>query len=414
MEGKKTVTQPKAQAKNSHWWLWVLLGILFIVLLGVGVCVGGVYSLLRVADVNVELNTNSSSTNSTNTSTNVLNFRPIAVDEADITDSQLANALFTPVDITGITALGNVRPSVVELNNHLDSTPPDTYSFFDGRAWYAIPSGELRMSSAIVKNASTADASNFITVRSQGKTDLGDLADGLGDQAVIYFEPASDSFPANVTIRFTRSTLAVKVTVYASSEEESTALDLPTLLTPMALAVAEAQDARLQDFLANTLPVVEASPSLTSSALVNLSNTTLVGRIPVTEEEWMGVTADYGIDSNISGLADAALSNFSVDARSEEVVEVTILDFYVSDIAPEYQSLLVTDENAETEVELPADIAEVADATATETIVESQMVKGNYLIDVSVFSPFGTLDQAAATQDMIKWTQELNSIFNAQ
>lgn len=408
--------------------MWCLLPIVILLLLGVGVCAVGFFSVAGLnktstlelanqlaANANNALTT-TPSTASTNTSVNVMNFRPVAVTEADLTDSQLANALFTPADISGITALGPVRPSVVELNSHLDPTPPDNYSFFDGRAWYALPSGDLRISSAVVKNLTSADAVNFITVRSAGKTLLSDngITQGIGDQSVMYYEPASDAFPASVTIRFTRSTLAAKITVYAMSDEVKTEAEFQTTLTTMALAVAEAQDARLQDFLANTLPVVEASPSLTSSALVSLSNATLVGRIPVTEQEWMGVTADYGLDSKITGLADAAVSSFSVDARPEEVVEVTILDFYGAEFPGEHLSQLITSDNVQTEVTLPAGIADVADALANETIAESQMVMGSYLIDVSVFSPFGTLDQAAATQDLIKWTQELNTILNAQ
>jgi hypothetical protein len=276
----------------------------------------------------------------------------------------------------------------------------------------SVPDGDLKIGTALVKNASAADALAFIQARSAGKTALTGAAE-IGDEGVMYFDPATESGGASVTVRFTVNTIAAKVQVFAGSDDSRSDADLQAELSPVAVALAQAQATRLQDFLANTLAPVEDSPSMTSSALITLSGTTLVGRIPVTENEWLGVTGEYEEDANISGLADAALSRFSVTDRPEEVVEVTVLDFYVKDIAPEYAAQLITDDNRDTQLELPSDLPDTDRALATDTLIEAQLVKGNYVIDISVFSPFGVIDRDVATQDLVNWARDINLTFES-
>lgn len=337
---------------------------------------------------------NSITTTNTNTATST------------ITDSQLANALITPDDITDITGLGAVRPTLIELSSHLDPTPPTSYTFFDSRSWYSIPSGDQRVLSAVVQNQSAADAKSLMLGRASGQTAIAG-AEEIGDNSIMYAEAATDSSAASVTVRFTRDTFANRITVYAVGNETTDDI------TPLAIAVAQAQDNRLIDFLDNDLPPVESSSSLVSLDLVNLSAATFIGKVPVTEDEWLTVTGEDGVDATVTDFHDAALSRFISVDRLDEVVEVTILNFSNPDSAATYQTELVGN-NSNNEIILPATIADVADAIGNSNIVETQMAKGSYVIDVSVFSPFGTLDKAAATDDLIKWTGELNDTFNAE
>lgn len=406
--------------KKSHVWVWVLIIILVLIFAGIGTCVYGLKNWMGIesypigdgSDVIGTLTNNQ--TNITTANTNSLANLELSepVDETSLTDSQLAYALLTPEDMVKVEGLGTVRPSFIELNDHLDTTPPDNYAFFVGRSWYT-PEANMRIGSAIVKNVTVEDARNFVDVRSDGKSLVTSL-DPLGDYSVAYYESAEEGIPASMTYRFTVNTLAVKVQVFSTTDAILSDADIQAELTLLATNVAQAQLTRLQHFLDGALPDIEQTRAYLKVPRT-LTGTSLVGSVPVTEEEWLGVTGEYSLEADVPGLYNGAMSRFSVTARPEEVVEVTALEFLNNSLAQSFQDQLLS-ENGVTEgkeITPPEELADAVDAIAYEDVVEAQIVIENYVIDVTLFSPFGEFDKAAAGTDVITMSQEIFNQFNS-
>lgn len=400
---------PTNTGKKSHVWLWVLLIILILIALGVVTCTWAFKVIFTPSNIEVSLNTNTS-VPSFAVNTQLTNPR----DEASITDSDLGWALLASEDVTNIALLEEVRPSLIELNDHLDNLPPENYSFFVGRSWSTVPEGELKLGTALVKNASAADAQNFVQVRSADQTVLSNPPK-LGDSVVMYYEPASEGTSASVTVRFTQGSIAAKVQVFATGGGVYSDSELQAGLSSVAKAVAQAQANRLTSFLDNTLDGPEQTASL-SKTPTTLVGGTFVGSVPVTEEEWLGVTGDFSQAADISGLMDGALSRFSVDARPEEVAEVTVLQFLTNSLAESFKSDLLNDleSTGSTEVVLSGDLAEAADAVVSESVAEIQIVQDNFVIDLTIFSPFGEFDMEAAQADVVTMGQDLLTNFSVQ
>lgn len=403
---------PSNTDKKSHVWLWVLLVILVLIALGLVTCTWAFKLMFTPSNIQVSLNSNTSVPSLNLGNSNLENVVEQRV-RAEITDSDLALALIAPEDITEIEALGELRPSILELADHLDNTPPDTYDFFVARSWSTVPDGELKIGTAIVKNNSAADAVSFIQIRSEGKNVLTGAPD-LGDSSIMYYEPPTDGVPASVIIRFSLGTLATKVQVMAT-DPLITDAEIQANLIPLAKLLAQAQADRLDAFMANTLPEWETTPPLVK-APTSLTGGTYVGTVFVSEEEWLGVTGDYSQDADISGLVDGALSRFIVDARPEEVAEVTVMQFSTNSLAEAFQAELLVDPSLTESipVELSGDLDTAADAVASASIAEMQIVVENYVIDLSIFSPFGSFDQAAASADLVTMGQDILTNFSAE
>lgn len=398
---------PSNTGKKSHVWLWVLLVVLVLIALGLVTCTWALKLIFTPSNVEVTLNTN------TSVPPLILGNTAQSRVESEITDSDLALALIAEEDISEITGLGQVRPSILELNDHLDNTPPENYSFFVARSWFTVPDGEMKIGTALVKNANAVDAQDFLTIRSQGKTILSG-APQLGDSAVMYYEPAVEDVAASVTVRFSLNTLAAKVQVF-STQDLTTDAEIQATLVPLAKAVAQAQTDRLDSFLANTLPEFEQTPPLVKAPRT-LPGATLIGTVFLSEEEWLGVTGDFRQEADVEGLLDGAVSHFLITARPEEVVEVSVMQFFTNSLAERFQAELLVDPDltGSTEVELAGSLATAADALASESIVEMQIVVENYVIDVSIFSPFGTLDAEAAKADLVTMGQDILNNFSAE
>lgn len=401
-------TSPAQKSKKGHMWLWVLLVILVIVLSGVGGCVYFVINLVHNA--NEEL-----SNVVTDFGNELENSEVITpVNETTLTASQAAQALLASEDVADITELDPVRPSTIELNDHLDLTPPDTYTFYVGRSWYSIPDGNLRMNTALVKNPTAVEAVALVDQRTEGNTILADVP-ALGNHQVMYFTPGADNTPASVSIRFTLGTLALKTQVYSALDASASEAEVEAELVPLAKAVAQAQLQRTQSFLAGLIEAPEETRAM-KAVPATLSGTSLVGIIPVTEEEWLGVTSFYGADDRVPGFSEAALGRYAITSRPTSVVEVTVLDFLSQSLAEAFRDQLLTGNFAATGTVVPltGDLAVAGDAISHDTITELQMVKGHYVIDVSIFSPFDVFDATASNADLVTMSQEIFTNFSAK
>ena len=217
-----------------------------------------------------------------------------------------------------------------------------------------------------------------------------------------------------MTVRFALNTLAAKVQVFAT-HGFSTDAEIQAALVPLAKALAQAQADRLDSFLGNTLPEFEQTPPLVKAPRT-VSGGTYIGTVFMSEEEWHGVTGDFSKEANTPGLVDGAISHFIVDARPEEVAEITVMQFFTNSLAKSFQSGLLVDPDltASTEVELTGDLAEAADALASDSIAEIQIVVENYVIDISIFSPFGSYDMEAAKADLVTMGQDVLTNFSAE
>ena len=142
-----------------------------------------------------------------------------------------------------------------------------------------------------------------------------------------------------------------------------------------------------------------------------ISGTKLIGTVPVSDQEWLGTDGTYKRDS-VAGYVDGGLRRFSIVSRPHEVVEVIFMGFRTSDDAKKYfdeRKPSAKDDTIEI-VSLPKTLTDKG-ANALYVIkgevADLEAVKGNYMVDLAIFSPFGSVDKAAAEKDLARMAEEI-------
>lgn len=369
--------QPTPQGQRSSQWLVVVI----IVLVLLGLCVAGYVAVRGMMTVS-ETITNEVA--NINTATRVSN--PVPLDPSTVDSSIVAATLLSPDEVSTILS-DNAYAGLVEFNDQLDSSLPDGYTFYVARTWYT-EDFEARIANAITQYPTAEAAQQAIQILA---ADFEQLAPDkkVGDSSVVY---RSDGDA--VVYRFTFGNYVFKVQMFPLAHDTSSLTE--------ATRLAAAQLQHFEDVLSGQIALPEETAAM-KTVPTTLTGGTYIGTAPVTEEEWLSaIVAD-----DIAGMTDGALSRFSWQARPGEVIEVTALEFLSESLAQEYQAYLVLDVAEDEVVTLPETMGDYVDAIGDEYIVELQAVRDNFVIDVSIFAPFGTLDPEAARTDLIPIAQEV-------
>lgn len=297
----------------------------------------------------------------------------------DMTADELSLALLSPEDIAAYVT--DVHPLPLEFNGQLDPNLQD-YDFYIGRLWNDAAGGTL-VANAVTRYTSAAAAqANVAELASSCSAETEDV---VGDLTYIcYIEPllyyGSPSDPAEMVYRFTVGQYGVRLDLVDTGyvfDDNSVIYDR---MNPILYRLALAQEQRLQDLLADDTAALVATPAL-ERLPATLTGTTLLGTGALTAAEWMSLTGDT--TDELTGFTSGAIRRFQSDTRPDEVVEVIVMEF-------------ATAEQAEA---LKTDFA----GSTGGSIVEAQDTVDNFFYDVSVFSPFGELDAAAANLEMITY-----------
>lgn len=328
-------------------------------------------------------------------------------DSVGLEDSEVALGLLTAEDMTGINVLSNIRPMTIELNDHLDGDYLEDYMFFVSRGWYDRATGSQIFHNAITKYRLPAVAAEQIVVLAGDEQTVTELAQPIGDTQVVYFLPADDTQLATLVYRFTVGQYGVKVQV----SDVTGAADMTAVQTDL-LAQAEQIAEYQYEKVYSLIYSVGVEPAI-NDAIAHLpesiSGTTFIGTSLMTDQEWLGLTYDLESE-NIAGFVNGGIARYQIDARPDEVVEVSVMEFGTAEEAEAFRDgLLVAGAAAEsgTEIALPASLDEVADAIQQDTLVELQAAMGYYLIDISIFAPFAETDGTAAEADLITMSEEI-------
>lgn len=319
-----------------------------------------------------------------------------------LTNSSLAAALLTKEDIETVAKMeGRLLPELVQINDHFDAEDAEKsgYSTFVARVISDKSTNDGFAENAILGFDSTDVAKKFLESRAaEANVAVGHDIDETTPTVKIVQDKTADK-SSSVTFRIAVKQLAARVQVYGEAAE------------PIALELARKQKEKLDMLLAGSLPAVSENNSM-SKLPSTLENATLVGKLPITADEWMGATHD----SNIPGLQSGGLARFKINARPAEALEVVVLEFNSPQDALNYKNTFFTqgahlEDKSSKELALPASINGFSLARTSDAIDELAAVKGNYYIDISTFSPFKDFDKDTSSPDLVKISEEILSKF---
>jgi hypothetical protein len=334
---------------------------------------------------------------------------PVLPPTIKINDSLLALALLNSKDVHSVINHKTIRPSLIELNDHLNPSIDKEYYFYVARTWYARKNGQPIITNAITQFKDTLTAKVAITQSPQHFIEL-TPSKPLGDSMTLYYQAPDKNKVASILYRFTVQNYVAKVQLF-TTVNDTAASDavIQEQLLPMATALAQQQADHITTLLAGTFPV----PALSATQKLlppTLNNTRYIGMVPFSAAEWLAVTNALK-KKTIVGFSDGALNRFQLNSRPQEVVEVAVMQFNSPTTAKQFLAELVKD--PATSLELPATFGEYSHAIQEDNfgLVELRAVKGQYVIDISIFAPFGDINMAAASTDIITISDEVLTNF---
>lgn len=324
-----------------------------------------------------------------------------------VSSSDLALALLSEDDIaTAADAKGRVRAQLIELNDHMEPEAGGAvYKTFVARLAVDRVTGAPFATNAVLLYDTAEQAKNFMTTKASGNDAL-TLGTTYADESLAYYSAESDSEPASVTVRLVDGAIGGKVQVFDMDSSVTSAEQAKSKLLPVAEKMAKKQASKISDLLLGTTRFSnEASNRAMAKLPESVAGATAIGQAKVKDTEWLAITGDLTSDS-MPGFASGALARFQVTARPNEAIEVTVLEFDSADRAKEYYSKFLTEGVAVDEsigaqqMTLPSDLADEAAGLLQETLVEIQSAQGKFLVDVSIISPYTTIEKDAAVADV--------------
>ncbi|MBI4836586.1 MAG: hypothetical protein HY817_04985 [Candidatus Abawacabacteria bacterium] len=325
-----------------------------------------------------------------------------------VDDSLLAQALLTAPDLNSISRFSHSRPTLTELNHHLDPILKD-YEFYVAKSWFDRDYERMNMQNSIIKYVSAEAAQKSMMERAKGFETITIKAsqEDIGDARIAYYQPGESGEDPHIVYRFTLGIYGVKIALPTTAKQIANDADQKTGLAALASQIAKVQSQRLVDLSKDKLTI--ATNNAMQRLPEKISGTQWIGTLPVSDQEWLGTQHEFKADT-LPGFVSAGLSRFAILERPNEIVEVTVLEFKTSADAQRFQSELVPfAQSQEGEVlKLPPSlIAKKADAVAQKFgMVELQAAPSNYVVDVSIFAPFADTNMEMAKKDIIKMSEE--------
>ena len=299
----------------------------------------------------------------------------------DLTADEVAMVLLNEVDVLG--TVFAVRPQAVQFNDHLDDLTDTTSEFFLSRQWLDELSGDAILANAITKYVSNDVAAEQIVVLA-GDSEPVVVDTTVGDSQVVYQD--GDLF----TYRFAMGVYGVRLT----ADSLATVTDLAVIQADKLASLGRAPQIELPSNAA-----IQHLPASVTGGV-------LLGTASMTGEEWLGTINDME-SAELAGFVSGGLRRWQVADRPEEIVEVVVLEMESADYPAALVAGFVSFSDVVIEIELPASIADAADAVDNVDIFETQGQVGNYFIDIAVLSPFGEVDAAAAKADLVAISEEV-------
>lgn len=335
-----------------------------------------------------------------------------------MSDSDLALALLSEKQIGEASERsGRVRSQLVEFNDHMEPEAAGApYKSFVGRLTIDRISLAPFLSNSVMLFAEKPDPINFMNVKSQGNDSLS-LSKKYGDGSVAYFSPASDFDPAHVTIRLYDGLVGSKVQVFDTAGNIQNSNQAAEELLPIAEKLAAEQETNLETSIFGTRRFSQITLNDAMQQLPETINgATLIGMSEVKDTEWLAITGDFQTEK-MKGFVSGGLVRFRLDARPDEAVEVTVLEFDSPETAADHHSTFLTQgvavdpQAGAQQFELPDDLASAGKGLIQPTLAEIQSPQGAFLVDVSVLSPFQEIDKDAAIEDVIAISRSFLSGF---
>lgn len=323
-----------------------------------------------------------------------------------LTATELATAMVNEVDLLG--QLYAVRPEIIQFNDQLDSAISNDSEFFLARHWWDEVSGTSAFENAITKYYSPAEAEASIAELASDRTAVTPTVE-LGDTTAVYYEPASADRSATLTYRFAVGQYGVRLTLFATTDPEADVATLTEDLLPQLELVAVTQHNKLVDVITNTAITVPSNTAI-EHLPATLDGGTELGTTTVNFMEWYGITYELEADEFV-GFTSGGMRRWQLDARPDEVVEVTVIEFETTDQATAFMKDLLPSMPDATEITLPDTIAAQADAINNNGLLELQAASGRFGIDVTLFAPFGEIDDAAAETDLVSLSETILTDF---
>ncbi|EKD76686.1 MAG: hypothetical protein ACD_43C00021G0001, partial [uncultured bacterium] len=214
---------------------------------------------------------------------------------------------------------------------------------------------------------------------------------------------------ANLTYRFAVGQYSVRLTLFSTTTPEADLATAEQDLLPQLESIAIVQHNKLVDVL--TVATVTVSTNTAIEHLPeSLAGATELGTTTVNFIEWYGIT--YNLESDeFPGFISGGLRRWQITARPDEVIEATVIEFATADQATAFVKELLPSLPDATELTLPETIADSADAVNNNGFLELQVAQGNFVIDLSLFAPFGSIDETAAVTDLVNHSETVVTNF---
>lgn len=343
-----------------------------------------------------------------------------------IQDSDWAIAVLTEKDIAEVTdTKGDIRSQPIEFNDHMEPEEASApYKSVVGRGTMDRNTGLIFVSNAIVSFNSREEAQNFMTTKSNGKTKLTPKKQ-YGEASAVYFQEADEIDPASVTYRLTQATVAMKIQVFDRPnrlDEGTNSVTMATAAEEKLLSLAEKLAAKQLEKTKRVLNGFERFSNEPQNVAMRklpktIAGATYIGTAKVEGSDWLGITRDFE-HNTFEGFQSGGLTRFHHTTRPKEAVEVVVLEFKTPEQAAAYQNNFLNtgvavDETIDiSEIELPESIDAFAGGLLQETLAEIQAVKGRFIVDISILSPFDVIDKEAAVSDLTKIAETVLSEFS--
>lgn len=333
-----------------------------------------------------------------------------------ITSSKLALTLLTKDEVESATHLeGSLFPQLPQFSDQLAVDDVNHYNQKDlvARSFIGKNTDEVSIENALSLYDSQQAAEDFImgkagefnakTTRSFENQVLTLVITSNGDANTV---PSS-------TMRFAIGNLVAKITVYG--DNKTIDYTNPQLLTSVVESLATKQKEKMEMLLSGNVPGVEEL-SKTNMARDNFPNTIpdteLIGKALITQYEWLGEIKDTKRET-IPGFVSGMLGRFKIQGNANQVLDILVMEYTNHEAAVAEQSAFFTEgaflaDKSSKKLSLPASLNSFSVASVNDSIAELQAVKGNYLYDIAIQSPFAEkFDKDQATNYLLKYSEKI-------
>lgn len=327
-----------------------------------------------------------------------------------ITDSDMALALLPEVSVSEVVGR-TLKSALVQFNDHLEPTSGYEYTSYLGQSYSDSEHREV-VSIALARYESNEAAKVGMEFKAANDPRLATPKSSM-QYFFAHYTPQTADMPDSVSVRIVYENFSAKLQIFDVENKVSSEKDADILME-QAFNLALAQNMNLERLVKGEFSYEKAEKNEAMKRLpMTLSGATYIGSTGVTKSQWISLTRED--EAKLVGFKSGGLSRFKLDARPDEVVEVVVMEFDKNENALAYRNSLTVggafaEENGQV-ITLQGEMAKDAIAMMTDFVTELEFVRGPYLIDISIFSPFAERNEEAAKVDIVTFGQQLTDWF---